>query len=353
MSFSRPTITILISRAQSDVQTRLTGAVAKLRRSVEYVLARVVAGAAHGLHGHLVWLSRQLFPDTAEAEFIERWASIWGLERTAATAASGTIAITGSNGTTCPDATEWQTLDGAIYVQDGDVTISGGTATATVVADDAGADGNLDTGTAVSLVSPVAGIDSDASVTGADGISGGTDSETDAALLARLLLRLQNPPKGGGPGDYVNWALEVSGVTRAWEIANGDGLGTVVVYFVRDNDTPIIPDSGEVATVQAYLDDVAPITADVNVYAPTDVDVDFTISVTPDTAAVRAAVEAELEDYIDSVAEADGTTSMPLSQLNERISIASGETDHTMTVPATAPTFAVGEIPVMGTVTWV
>lgn len=352
MPFTRPTLTTLLSRARSDIQTRLDGSVASLRRTFESVISKSIQGAAHELHGHLVWISKQSIPDTAEAEIMSRWASIFNINRSSATKASGTVDITGSNGSTCPDATEWQTNDGTIYIQDGDATIAGGGATITVEAEVAGADGNQDVGTTLSLVSPVAGIDSDGTVSGS-GLTGGIDEESDASLLDQLLIRLRNPPSGGGPGDYENWALEVAGVTRAWQIANGDGLGTVVLYFVMDDKVgTIIPDAGEVSDVQDYLDEVAPVIADVNVYAPSAVAVDFTIAVTPDTAAVRAAVEAELEDYITTNAKADGTSTFYLSQLNERISLATGETDHTMTVPAVAPTFAIGEIAIMGTVTW-
>lgn len=350
MPFTRPTLPTLIARARSDIETRLTGAVATLRNTVESVLARVVAGATHGLHGHLVWLSKQLFPDTAEAELMERWAGIWGINRTAAVKAVLTVDITGSNGSACPDATEWTTADGVLYTQDGAATIAAGTATITVEANVGGADGNQDNGTTLSLVSPVAGIDSDGTVTGTT--TDGVDEESDAALSDRLLARLQSPPKGGGPGDYIAWALEVAGVTRAWEIANGDGYGTVVVYFVRDDDVTIIPDAGEITEVQNYIDAVAPITADVNVYAPSDQDVDFTIEITPDTAAVRAAVQAELEAYILRAAEADGCT-LYISQMNEAISIATGETDHIMTVPAADQVYTTGQLPVMGTITWV
>lgn len=351
MPFVRPTLKTLISRARSDIETRLTGAVATLRNTVEYVLALVVAGAAHGLHGHIVWLSKQLFPDTAEAELMERWAAIWGLERTAAVKAVLTADITGSNGSTCPDATEWTTADGVLYTQDGAATIAAGTATITVEANVGGADGNQDNGTTLSLVSPVAGIDSDGSVTGTT--TTGTDAETDAALSARLLERLQSPPKGGGPGDYVAWAKEVAGVTRAWEIPNGDGPGTVVVYFVRDNDAgSIIPDAGEIAAVQTYLDSVAPVTADVNVYAPTAVPLAVTLTaLTPNTAAVQTAIEDEFADYILRESEADGVT-LYVSQINEAISLAEGETDHVMSVPATDQVYTVGQIATLGTVTF-
>lgn len=352
MAFTRPTLTQLVARAKSDIETRLDGAVASIRRSYERASAFAVAGAAHGLHGHLVWLSRQMFPDTAEDEFAVRWGSIWGIEKVAATKAGGDLTITGSNGSTCPDTTEWQDASGVLYTQDGDATIAGGSATATMEAQEAGEDGNQEVGAELTLVAPVAGIDSVGTVSGS-GITGGYDEETTASMLERLLSRLQSPPKGGGPGDYVAWSLEVAGTTRAWQIANGDGLGTVVLYFVMDDKAgTIIPDAGEIATVQAYLDSVAPVTADVNVYGPTAVDVDFTIELTPDTAAVRAAVEAELDDFITTNATADGTATFYLSQLNERISLAAGEVDHVMSVPAANLTFSVGEIAVLGTITW-
>jgi uncharacterized phage protein gp47/JayE len=304
------------------------------------------------LHGHLVWLSRQLFPDTAESEYLLKWAAIWGLEKTASVEATGDLVITGTNGSTCPIGTLWEDAAGIEYEQDTAGTIAGGTDTVTVTAVEGGADGNQSSGATLSLVSPVSGIDTDGTVTGS-GLTQGTDEETDAELLARLLLRLQNPPSGGGPGDYESWALEVSGVTRAWEIPNGDGTGTVVLYFVRDNDTPsIIPDASEISTVQDYLDAAAPVTADVNVYAPTESTLDFTISVTPDTSAIRSAVEDELEDLILRKGEADGCT-IYLSQINEAISIATGEEDHTLTNPTADQVYTTGYLPVMGTITWV
>lgn len=353
MAFVRPTLTKLISRAQSDIETRLEGASALLRGCVEWVLARVVAGAAHGLHGHLVWLSKQIIPDTAESEFMTRWADIWGLERTAAVAVNLQVAITGVNTSVCPAGTEWQSADGAyIYTQDASATISGGTATIAITekAPINGADANLAVNDIVTLISPVAGIDSNGTVTAV--VTTGVDEESDEDLLERLLLRLQSPPKGGGPGDYEQWALEVSGVTRAWQISNADGLGTVALYFVMDDKVgTIIPDAGEIATVQAYLDTKAPVTADVTAYAPTATTLNITASVTPNTASVKAAVEAEVEDLLLREGTAEGFT-LYWSWLNEAFSIAEGETDHTITIPAASVVYTVGQIPVLGTITW-
>ena len=71
---------------------------------------------------------------------------------------------------------------------------------------------------------------------------------------------------------------------------------------------------------------------------------------------MRAVVEAELEDLLTREGEVDdgsGSGTILLSHIREAISVATGETDHTLTAPAADVTFSLGEIAVMGTVTWV
>ena len=353
MPFVRPRLRTLIDRARSDIETRLPDTVATIRNTVESVFARVTGGVTHGLHGHLVYLSLQLFPDTAVEEYALRWAGIWNLEKTEATPAVGSFDITGSpDGTVCPADTKWVDDEGIIYNQDADGTIASGTATVALTCDSGGASTNQIVGAKLSLAAPVTGIDTEGTVSGT-GLTNGDDVESTPELQDRTLLRMSKPPKGGGPGDYVNVALAVAGVTRAWEIANGDGLGTVVVYFVLDNKSgTIIPDAGEIATVQTAEDDFAPVTSDANVYAPTEVAVAYTIALTPDTAAIRTAVENELADYFARESDVVGVT-LYISQMNEAISVATGEVDHVMSIPAADQVFTAGQLPVLGVITWV
>lgn len=53
MPFNRPTLPQLIQRNITDIESRLPGRDARLRRSNLNVLAKVHAGAAHGLYGAL------------------------------------------------------------------------------------------------------------------------------------------------------------------------------------------------------------------------------------------------------------------------------------------------------------
>ena len=352
MPFTRPTLPTLIDRVQTDIDTALTGVNARVRRTVEHAFARAVAGVAHGLHGHLAWVGEQAVPDRAGTVFLLRWASFFGVTRKAAVAAQFPIKVTG-NGGDLPAGTEWTRLaDDAVFTVDSDRDDVDPSATIQVTAQTPGAASNMTPGETLALVSPLAGIDSTALVsTGGTEVTG-TDVESEAELLSRLLLRIQGPPMGGAPGDHTQWALEVAGVTRAWEFprvdaAGNSGVGKVAVTFVRDNQPDIIPTADEVAVVQGHLDTLSPAT--VIVFAPTAVDFDYSIQLEPNTAAVQAAVDAEIADLLASV-EPGGTILWSL--INEAISVAAGETDHVLTTPAGNVDLAFGEMAVPGTPTY-
>lgn len=349
MAFQRPTLNEIIERTFADLTSRLALQGALLRRSVVGVLARVLAGASHMLHGHLEWIARQAIPDTAD-EWLPRWAAIWGITRKDAEFAEGSVTFTGTiGGTVIPAGTVLRRSDGVEYTTQADATIAGGTATATVKASEAGSAGNADAGTTLTLVFPIAGVGSSATVA-AGGLTNGSDVESDDDLRARLLARIQQPPHGGAAFDYEQWALEVPGVTRAWVYPLHLGPGTVGVTFVRDDDASIIPDAAEVAAVQAHIDQKRPVTADVYVFAPVADPLNFTIQLNPDTAAVRAAVEAELRDLILREAEPGGT--LYLSRIREAISVAAGEFDHVLVSPAADVVSATGHIATFGGITW-
>jgi uncharacterized phage protein gp47/JayE len=354
MPFDRPTLPELRDRIRRDFNARLPGADALLRQSNLRVIADVLAGLSTLHYGYQEWLSHQLFPDTAETAFLERWASIWGLTRRPATAALGALDVTGTPGATVPGGAEWQRSDGVRYrTADGATLATDGTAVVTVEAEAPGVAGDAVTGTQVTTVSALAGVVAQATVA-APGIAGGADEETDEQLRTRLLARIQTPPHGGSASDYVDWTLEVPGVTRVWVAAQEQGPGTVVVRFAMDDAAHPngIPTPADVALVQAHLDEVRPVTAEVIVVAPIAHAIDITIAtLTPDTPAVRTAVVAELTDMLFR----NGVPGAVLyvSWLWEAVSLASGERHHRITVPTADVQLGGGELPVLGIITYV
>lgn len=351
MPFARPTLQQLVDRAAADIQAHLPGADARLRRTALGVIARMHAGGLHGQYGYLDWVARQVIFDTAEAEILDRWASIWGVSRLAASSAQGSVTFTGTNGEDIPAGTVLVRSDGAEYETDALVTIAAGTATATVTAIVPGAAGNADAGVQVAIETPIPGVDSSATVA-AGGLGAGTDTEGDESLRARFLARIQESPHGGAEHDYVAWAKEVAGVTRAWVFPGELGAGTVSVRFVRDNDEgSIIPSAPEVQEVQDYIDERRPATAAVTVVAPIAVPLDFTFTLLePSTQAVRDAITAELVDLLARDAEPGGT--ILLSHIREAISIADGEENYTLSSPAADVPHATGELATLGIVTF-
>lgn len=353
MSFTRPTLAELVARVRSDFRGRLSISGTLLRRAMADVLGTVWAGAVHMLHGHLEWLAKQLFADTAESEYLLRQAAMYGITPTAATYASGNVTATGSDDSIIPEDTILQ-LEGVQFRVTAEATIASGIATVAVTAVLAGTSGNVAEGVDLTFESPIAGVDATATVA-TGGITGGTEEEDIEEVRDRLLLRLREPPAGGAAQDYEAWALAVAGVTRAWVYPHENGLGTVVVRFVRDDESPIFPSAGEVTAMQTALDAERPITAEVTAAAPTAHTVNFTISITPDTSALRTAVSEELADLLARDAEPSdgaGRGTIKLSRIQMTVGLAEGIEDFAITVPAADVTPALGALAVMGTVTW-
>lgn len=349
MVLSRPTLRELIDRTDADLAGRL-GLGGLLRRGPLAAISRVLAGLSHGWHGLVDWVYRQAFVDTADADALQHHATLWGISRRPAVAAAGPVTFNGSEGSTVGVGVRVQRSDGVQYVVEAEGTIDQtGTVTLAVVALEPGAAGNATVGTALSLVVPVPGVQSGAAVA-AGGITDGADEEDDESLRARILLRIRNPPMGGRGSDYVQWALEVPGVTRCWVRDNWTGYGTVGVWIVTDDEADPIPSAEKLAEVAAYIDDLRPVTARVSVLAPVAHPVDVTLHVEPDTEAVRAAVEESLADLIRRRSEPGAT--LRLSHVHEAISTSLGETDHTLTAPAADVVLLSSELATLGVVTW-
>lgn len=349
MAFDTPDLRTLTGRAQADIEAELPGSNARLRRSNLNVLTRVMAGMAHGMYGFIREFLSQCLP-WSRGFLLRQWAETWGVLARPAVFAERPVTFTGTTGSVIEADTALQSADGREYATLAGATLVDGAAVVTVIAVEPGAAGNLDAGAVLALVNPVAGVSANATV-GAGGVDG-TDAESLESLHARFLQRVRNPPQGGSATDYVTWALEVPGVTQAWPFTDLDGEDTIQLFFVRDDDASPIPDAADVAAVQAYIDAPSrkPLTASATVYAPAARVIDFTVAVTPNTPTVRAAVEQELRDFVRRGSTIGGT--VIASQADEAISLAEGETDHTMSVPAANVVCLANEYPVFGAVTW-
>jgi uncharacterized phage protein gp47/JayE len=199
----------------------------------------------------------------------------------------------------------------------------------------------------LTVASAVAGLESSAV---SNGISGGSLAEDDEAYRARILARLAQAPHGGCANDYVEWALEVPGVTRVW--VEPSTLGTVYVRFMMDEAHPdAAPTPTDVAAVSAHINDPArkPISANVVVEAPQIILVDVVFSsIFPDTAAVRANIEAELKDMLRT--KGGCGTRIQLSWIYQAINNADGLDYFSIVLPTADIVPTSGQLPVLGLV---
>lgn len=197
--------------------------------------------------------------------------------------------------------------DAAVHPPAEDTT--GGRVTLPVEAVEAGVAFNANAGEVTVQVSE----SSADSVSNAEGIAGGTDPETDEALLRRMLERFGGIG-AGNKAAYKVWAGEYPGVGRVTVIPNWKGPNTVLVIVLTADGSPV--SAAIVEGLQDELDPVegqaegrAPVGHDVTVTTASGVtiDIDGEIEFEPgysldgagNTIAMRDDLEVAARDYID------------------------------------------------------
>lgn len=348
MAFKRPTLPELLTRIDQDLLSRLPGAQAELAVRMTKALAAADAGAVHGLYGYLQWLERQLFPETCDNENLHLHSA--GVPRRMASRAVGRVRFQGSDDAVIAADTALQ-MDGREYRTTEEVKIEGGQAVAGVQAVEAGAAGDQDAGVQLRLVSPLPGVVGQAAVD-EDGIRGGADLETFGSWRDRIMLRRARVPRGGAAGDWEEWALQVPGVTRAWEDPLGMGPGSVVVRIMADDasDGPL-PSQQLLQAVADHIEAQKNVQAQVYVVAPETEPFAPQLWVLPDTEAVRAAAAQALQDLVDREGEPGGT--LLISRIRSAISLAPGVQDYDLQWPTANVEHGTGVLPVWGGAQWI
>lgn len=380
MPYNRPTLSELRARNLAAIESELKGVGAPLRFSNLSILGTADAGLAYLHYGYLDWIARQSVPWSATDENLAGWAALKSVTQKAAHAGTNTSAnFTGTPEKTVPAGTVLNRGDGYQYTTDAEIVIgSSGTGTGGITAvlpdpnDDptgGGAAGNTSAGTQLSLDTSISGVDS--VVTLAMAITDGSDIESEDAFRSRMLLAYQNTPQGGNDDDYEGWALEVSGVTRAWTARRLLGAGTVGVYIMTDgtdtsnNGFPVGTDgiselenwsavkaTGDQGRVADYIYPRQPVTALVYVCSPIKKTINFIIDgISTADSTTTAAISAAIDGVFFESGDPTGGKVL-LSDLVIALSNVSGTSGFILTSPSANIITATGELPVRGTVTY-
>lgn len=211
-------------------------------------------------------------------EALDGWAFTFGLPsgtpgiygRGIAKVSTGGSAVpTGTAGTLVLAGTLGVDSTGQVVVKTAsDVTLGGppNLNSVPIVSVTTGLAANLPAGSVISWNSPPAGLDPSATLTSA--LTGATDVESDSDLVARIIRRIQNPPRGGTTADYRAWCTEATD-------ANGAALNLLPFIFPLRNGLNSVdclitvpgsgpgrrPGAATQAAAQLYIDGKRPVTA--------------------------------------------------------------------------------------------
>lgn len=165
---------------------------------------------------------------------------------------------------------------------------------------------NLGSGSVLSLVTPITGVNDDGFVT-FGGLKGGTDQESSESLIDRTISRRANPVANFNSAAIRLKAREIASVTRVFIQEITPYAGAVTVYFFVSDSVSGVPNASQVTTVRDKILEIKPVTTDsvdVIIEAPNVVSVAHIIDgLTPNTQTLKDAIEANLRAWYEDLPE--------------------------------------------------
>lgn len=245
----------------------------------------------------------QAFVMTARGRNLDSCCSDYGITRRAATAAEVIVQLQGEAGTyygmqlSAGDISF--TVQEPFTIQSSDDGMGNGTVLVRAVCDQFGDIGNVAAGSI-----DKAGSTRITKVTNPDAAEGGFDMESDDALRERTLEHIRTPANSGNIAHYVQWAKEVSGVSkvRVYDLARGPGTVDVVIIADGNEAAP----QKLIDAVEENIERQRPIGADVLVVSGQAVDIMVEADVivkagyTPES--IQASFYALLVEHCESIA---------------------------------------------------
>lgn len=341
---------LTVEQIKNDILNRISS---DLDKSEGSFINDMVSGVAYEIwkvYQSMDALIPIAFVDETSGQYIDKRCAEYGITRKPGTKAKVTLKFTGTDGTVIEKGKVFLTSDGLQFETDEEVTITDGTATVTATAVEIGEAYNVEAGTITKQLVSISGL---TSVANEEPATGGTDPETDEALVKRLYDFLQNPATSGNAAHYRQWALEVNGVGVAKVFPLWNGPGTVKVLIVGNNKEPV--DATIVANCAAHIEENRPIGATVTVVSAEGLPINVSASVIIDSTTtlenVRDSFEEALRVYLRSIAFSKYT--LVYNRVAYMLLDIPGVIDYTsLTINGGTTNITIGDdqVPVLGTV---
>lgn len=262
---------------------------------------KVLAGEIFSLQTNLEWVKRQVFPETASGEHLDRLSAQRGLTRREATKATGSLTFSINEVRDDPVVIPAGTVVSTggerpvrVYtVQNAEIPVNSYSVSVPCEAEQAGYRGNISARSATVPVNVPSVIDS---VINNSVFKGGADEESDAALRERLRDSYVSHPNGMNAAYYIMLATSVDGVSKAGVTGKQRGVGTVNV-FVANGESGV--DAATLSRVQAVLNEARELNVDVRAYSADSQAFDVSVSVKPREGYENAEIIAKCTDAIN------------------------------------------------------
>ncbi|HEU4544347.1 MAG TPA: baseplate J/gp47 family protein [Jiangellaceae bacterium] len=222
----------------------------------------------------------------AEGEDLDRIRDADGLPVIEPSGSSGKIVVTITGPTTIANGTAFTLPNGLSGRTVGTYVNPSDGAEIDAESVDTGSATNLAGGAVVRFSSPPANVATDATVSSASPLRGGTDTETDARKRERALNNRRNRPAGGNWGQLRQWALEANGAVQdAYVYPALGGPSSCKVVPVRAFDFELGTytrslSTAELQAVRSYIQSKMPEPQEIVIQASADLALDVTLKVT-------------------------------------------------------------------------
>lgn len=305
------------------------------------------------LYGKLDFYEKQLFPDTAEGEYLIKHGESKGIFKKGAAKSSGFVTFKATVATATPILIPKGTLVGCTGIPDvtfatnTDVTLSANALSvqSAVTSVEEGVHTSVSPLLVDMLITPLAGIKG---VSNPAKISGGSDGESDESYRLRVVEGYKKISNGCNLHYYEQLARSVDGVWYAKAVYKTSPSAQVVIYV--ENNTRTISAS-KIAEVLKVVNSSRELGVSVVVQAATKqvVNVDIMLKVDNLTGGPTYIITAEqvVAQYVGELSIAEAFS---ITKLGARLLAISGVLDVEFTEPATSAFMTASQIADLGSI---
>ncbi len=260
----------------------------------------VIASVLSDLYDKFEFYDRQVYPNTAEGEYLIKHGQAKGIFKKKATKATGHVAFISKEpaandifipkGTLC---TSSKTTD-AIYQTTADTMLLKGyyNTVTPIESVNVGSNTNIAPSYIDILVSPIAGI---SSIRNSEKISGGANEEPDELFRQRVVESYCNLSNGVNLNYYEQWAKSQNDVWHAKAVYETGAVNQIKLYV--ENATRTISDS-TITQLQENIESARALGMKLTVLRPVKKNIDITATVCVNNLKNEPAYYAYIEDVI-------------------------------------------------------